>query len=96
MKRLIIPALIVMTLPACSTYIERDHKLVQIQDRQVQDTQVYDTQVYDKDHEVYDTNTEVYDRSRSNTNNSNTIIRPSHSRHPSRQPARHDIINDID
>jgi hypothetical protein len=78
MKRLIIPVLIAMTLPACSTYIERDHKLVHIQDKkdtQVYDTQVYDTQVYDKDKQVYDTDSQVYDRSRSNTNNSNTVIR---------------------
>ena len=92
MKRLIIPALILMTLPACSTYIERDHKLVHIRDTNVKDTQVYDTQVYDKDHQVYDTNTEVYDRSRNNTNNSRTVVRPAHTRHP----AREDIINDID
>lgn len=90
MKRLIIPALIAMTLPACSTstYIERDHKLIHIQDTQVQDTQVYDTQVHDT--QVYDT--QVYDRSRSNTNTTNTVIR--HER--PRRPAQQDIVNDID
>ena len=97
MKRLIIPALIALTLSACSTYIERDHKTVLIQDKsvkdtQVYDTQVYDTQVYDKDRQIYDTDTQVYDRSRSNTNNSNTVIRNA----PPRRSNQQDIINDID